>query len=121
MSTVDISPKMNLKSASLELTTEFISGEISLGQNIGGSQTFSDKLIRGYGNKVIGQSSQGLWAGAADFENAPFSVDMDGNVVASSLDLSAYLTKDGDEQVLGGSIILREGTTPVIFMGLLTT
>jgi hypothetical protein len=118
METVDISPKMSLKPANLELTTEFISGEISLGQNIGGSQTFSDKLLRGYGNKVIGQSSKGLWAGAADFENAPFSVDMAGNVIATSLDLTAYLTKDGTEQVLGGSIVINDGTNDIILIGL---
>lgn len=118
MSTVDLSPKMSLKPASHELMTEFVSGELSLAQNIGGSQSFSDKLIRGYGNKVIGQSSQGLWAGAADFEDAPFSVDMEGNVIATSLDLTAYLTKDGEEQVLGGSIVINDGTNDIVLIGL---
>lgn len=121
MTTVDISPKMDIKPASLELVTEYISGELALGQNIGGSQTFSDKLIRGYGNKVIGQSSLGLWAGAADFADAPFKVDMDGKVTATSFTATAYLSKDGTDQVLGGNIIIRNGTTPVIYIGILTT
>jgi hypothetical protein len=122
MKTIDLSSKTTLKPASLELMTEFTSGELALAQNVGGSQAYSDKLIRGYGDKVIGQSSQGFWAGAADFADAPFSVDMEGNVVASTLDLSSYVTKDGDEQIMGGSIVIRDDDdTPVIFIGILKT
>ena len=83
MKTIDLSPQMTLKPASVELTTTFISGELPLGQTVGGAQTFSDSLIRGYGNKVFGQNSKGIWAGAADFKNAPFSVDMEGNMTAT--------------------------------------
>lgn len=78
MKTVDISPQMSLKPASQELITEYISGDLPLGQNIGGLQAFSNKFIRGYGNKVFGSDEQGIWLGAADFTDAPFSVDMQG-------------------------------------------
>lgn len=45
----------------------------------------------GFGTQVLRIDRQGLWLGAADFATAPFSVDMAGNMVATSLDLSAYL------------------------------
>lgn len=118
MTTEDLSPKMDIKPASLELVTDYISGELALGQNIGGSQAFSDKLIRGYGDNVFGQSSKGIWAGAADFEDAPFSVDMGGNIVANTLNLSAYLSKAGTGQVLSGSIKINDGTNDIILIGL---
>ncbi len=118
MSTIDLSPKMNLKPASLELMTDFVSGELALAQNIGGSQAFSDKIIRGYGNKIFGQSSLGIWLGSADFADAPFSVDMEGNIVASKLNLNSYLSKDGTEQVLGGSIVINDGSNDIVLIGL---
>lgn len=45
----------------------------------------------GFGSKVLRIDRDGLWLGAEDFASAPFSVDMDGNVTALSLDLSGYL------------------------------
>lgn len=45
----------------------------------------------GFGSQVLRIDRQGLWLGAADFATAPFSVDMAGNMVATSLDLSGYL------------------------------
>ena len=113
----DLSPKMSLSPAEVELTTAFVSGEFPLGQNIGGAQNFSDRVIRGYGDKVFGQSSQGIWLGAADFVDAPFRVDMEGNVIATSLDLSAYLTKDGTNQALGGSIVINDGVSNIVLLG----
>lgn len=54
-----------------------------------GSQFFRDvqELQVGYGSKVMRVDQQGLWLGAETFAAAPFSVDMDGNVVATSLSL----------------------------------
>lgn len=117
----DLTSKMTIKPASQELTTEYIAGDMALAQNVGGSQSFSDKLIRGYGNKVIGQSSQGLWAGAADFDDAPFKVNMDGAVTATSFTANAYLSKNGEEQVLGGSIVINDGTNDIVLIGLYPT
>lgn len=45
----------------------------------------------GYGSRVLRIDREGLWLGAERFADAPFSVDMDGNMVATSLDLSGYL------------------------------
>lgn len=45
----------------------------------------------GFGSQVLRVDRQGIWLGAADFASAPFSVDMAGNMVATSLDLSNYL------------------------------
>ena len=42
-------------------------------------------------NKVFRFDQQGLWLGAAQFEDAPFKVDMEGNLTASSVVLSGYL------------------------------
>lgn len=54
-----------------------------------GSQFFRDvqELQVGYGSKVMRVDQQGLWLGAETFAAAPFSVDMNGNVVATSLSL----------------------------------
>lgn len=41
----------------------------------------------GKGSKVMRVDQSGLWLGAETFADAPFSVDMDGNVVATSLSL----------------------------------
>jgi hypothetical protein len=45
----------------------------------------------GFGSQVLRIDRQGMWLGAADFASAPFSVDMAGNMIATSLDLSGYL------------------------------
>lgn len=45
----------------------------------------------GFGSKVLRIDQDGLWMGAKRFADAPFSVDMLGNMVATSLDLSGYL------------------------------
>lgn len=45
----------------------------------------------GFGSKVLRIDRNGIWLGAESFASAPFSVDMEGNMVATSLDLSGYL------------------------------
>lgn len=49
------------------------------------------QLQVGFGSRVFRVDRQGLWAGAERFADAPFSVDWNGNMVATSLDLSGYL------------------------------
>lgn len=63
-----------------------------------GSQYLTDvrSLQVGYGSKVLRVDDQGIWLGAATFASAPFSVDMDGNIVATSLTL-ASLSGDLDD------------------------
>jgi hypothetical protein len=45
----------------------------------------------GFGSKVLRVDRDGLWLGAETFASAPFSVDMDGNLIATSLNLSGFL------------------------------
>lgn len=53
---------------------------------------FGEDLLRevkelqvGYGSRVMRSDDSGLWLGAKTFATAPFSVDMDGNVIVKSL------------------------------------
>lgn len=45
----------------------------------------------GFGSKVFRADKRGIWLGAEEPQDAPFWVDMEGNMVALSLDLSGYL------------------------------
>lgn len=75
----------------------------------------------GTGAKCFKADSSGIWLGANKFADAPFSVDLDGNITASTLNLTNYISKTGTDQYLSGSIVIRDGTTPAIFIGILTT
>lgn len=63
------------------------------GKGVYGQELLSSvqSLQVGFGSKVLRVDQDGLWMGAEDFASAPFSVDMDGNMTADSLDLSGYL------------------------------
>lgn len=80
----DLTPKLKTKSAEAELSVQYQAGELPFGQNLGGTQMYSNVFKRGYGDAVFGSSGDGIWLGAADFGSAPFRVDMDGNLVSSS-------------------------------------
>lgn len=45
----------------------------------------------GFGSKVLRVDQDGLWLGSEKFANAPFKVDMEGNLTATSVTLSGYL------------------------------
>lgn len=56
-------------------------------EGVGGEQ-YIDKLKSfqiGEGSETMRGDRSGLWLGAAQFSDAPFSVDMNGNVIASSI------------------------------------
>lgn len=57
--------------------------------------TAVQSLQVGFGSKVLRIDRDGLWLGAEDFASAPFSVDMEGNMTALSLDLSGYIPVGG--------------------------
>ena len=105
------SPKFSLQSAESELLIP--AGTEMMGQRSGGVSMFSNVFKRGYGDAVFGSSELGIWLGAADFEDAPFSVDMAGNVVASSATLSAYISKAGTSQALTGDFNLDDGNVKI--------
>lgn len=50
-----------------------------------------ETLQVGYGSKVLRVDRDGIWLGAEKFADAPFSVDMEGNITATTLNLSGYL------------------------------
>lgn len=76
-----IKPTMSApKPAEQELVVPFVSGEVPLGQRMGGLSMFSSEFKRGSGNRVFGSSEKGIWLGAANFEDAPFRVSMDGSI-----------------------------------------
>lgn len=83
----DLSPKMRIPTSEQELIVP--PGTPMMGDKVGGVSAFSDAFKRGYGDQVFGSDRNGIWLGAADFENAPFSVDMDGNVNADSIKLAS--------------------------------
>ena len=87
----DLSPKFKIPSAEKEL--EILLNQERMGDRVGGLSLFSDSFKRGYGDAVFGSDSNGIWLGAADFSSAPFRVDMDGKVVASSIVLGSGYTK----------------------------
>lgn len=64
----------------------------------------------GFGDKSFKSDDQGIWLGANFFKDAPFKVDMLGNITASSLDLSSYISKTGTNEQVSGTIRLGTGT-----------
>lgn len=69
----------------------------------------------GNGSKVMRVDQSGVWLGAEVFDDAPFSVDMLGNVIATSASFSSYATttaallKAGTSQVLSGDFNIGTG------------
>lgn len=98
----DLSSKFKIPIAEKELA--LLVGQEAMAARRGGLSLFSDSFKRGHGDDVFGSDRNGIWLGAAEFVNAPFSVDMEGNIIATGLDLSAYLSKAGAAQTLSGDI-----------------
>jgi len=67
-------------------------------QGVGG-QAYLDNILAfqvGHGSTTMKSNQNGLWLGAKKSTDAPFYVDMDGNVVASSINLGgAYIPTGG--------------------------
>lgn len=104
MKTIDLTSRMTLQPASQELTVQYTSGDLALGQTVGGLQAFSDKFIRGYGNNVFGSDGNGIWLGNADFVGAPFKVEMDGTVTMAKAVITGY-TKNADVVTIIGNTV----------------
>jgi len=68
-----------------------------------------NSLQVGNGSQVLRVDESGLWLGGKKFVDAPFSVDMEGNVTATTLNLSAYLTKADTGQTLTGDVSVGAG------------
>ena len=64
--------------------------DIGVGIPAGTEYTQSGEMAIGQGSKVFRADQSGIWLGAEKFADAPFSVDMLGNLIASSATLSGY-------------------------------
>lgn len=78
----DLSAKMTMPTAEEELSLS--PNQELISQRAGGLSLFSNSFKRGYGDEIFGSDRNGIWLGAADFADAPFNVDMDGQLVAKS-------------------------------------
>lgn len=103
----NLSPKMNILSAEMELLAD--PSVLQMGESVGGMKMYSTSFKRGYGDDVFGLDERGMWMGAADFENAPFRVPMAGAVNIQNGDNSSSFTADG--------FIFYEAGVPVIVIG----
>lgn len=66
------------------------------GKVAGLSQLNSVQTLQvGTGAQAFHTDQQGQWQGATKFADAPFSVDMDGNMIASSLTATGYIAVGG--------------------------
>ncbi len=61
-----------------------------------GEQVIGAKEMQiGFGSTVFRADQSGIWLGGKDFASAPFSVDMEGNVTATSITLGGYIPTGG--------------------------
>jgi len=60
--------------------------------NIGGLKTGATSLTQGYGNDIFRISQEGIQLGGANFTDAPFTVDMQGNLKANAGTFGGSLT-----------------------------
>jgi hypothetical protein len=72
-----------------------------------GAQFFSNvkQLGVGFGSKVFRVDRDGMWAGAEDFASAPWKVDWDGNMTATSITISGYVPTGGSLADIGAGNI----------------
>jgi len=84
------------------LAANLLAGTITTPLNLGGKQTSGIGIVLdGNGRKIVTYdgitpavtvSSEGIFAGATTFAAAPFSVDLDGNVVANQATIAGTIT-----------------------------
>lgn len=96
----------------LEGADGVFSGTIQGGQFVGGSITI------GSGNNVFRADTQGIWAGNANFNSAPFRVDMYGAMTATNANITGTIT---GSTIVGGFINGTEISGGVITGSLIQT
>jgi hypothetical protein len=82
------------------------------GTSRNGGQYFTNvkQLQVGYGSSVFRIDRDGMWAGAEKYADAPWKVDWNGNMVASSIVLSGYIPTGGAAgDVNSGSVTISGG------------
>ncbi len=94
----DLTSKFTIKSAEQELMLD--PGVMPMGYSVGGISAFNSSFKRGYGVNTFGIDERGLWLGAADFEDAPFKVNMQGQMIFTAQD-------EDDNQLVIDAVNLR--------------
>jgi hypothetical protein len=77
----------------VDVSNQIFQVETPLGQ---GNTNFNSVGI-GTGSKVFRADSSGIWLGASEYANAPFRVDMNGNVTMTSASIGGYVQKIGGD------------------------
>lgn len=80
-----------------------------------GADTLSNiqSMAIGMGSKAFHGDSSGIWLGGVKFEDARFSVDMDGNIIISSATTGAKITISS----INKNIIVNDGTNDRVLIG----
>lgn len=123
----DITPKLNLPSSAevpggIANSSSSSDMSISMGtmvspkksDTVGGMQVGATTLTQGSGNDVFIISTLGIHLGNANFEDAPFSVDMQGNMNATSGHFSGDITGSTGTfsgTITGGSLNIPDTTS----------
>lgn len=68
-----------------------------------------DQIEVGVGSETFKVDQSGMWLGATQFADAPFSVDMNGNVIASSLTATGYIEVGGAAGDVNGNVTKIQG------------
>lgn len=95
----------DVKRVPLPFETGQVKGQANL-SNLGA-------LNIGHGAQGFRADQSGIWLGAEKFADAPFSVDMAGNLIASSATFGQYISKTGTSQVLSGDFTLNDNNVKV--------
>ena len=77
--------------------------DVDLVPLLGGSRIGASETIRGAGNKILKIGEKGIWLGNANFEDAPFKVDMNGIIEAKRLTLKNFINDDDPSIVYTGT------------------
>lgn len=85
------------------------------GQRVGGIKAGGGLIQRGAGNETFKASELGIHLGAANFSQAPFSVDMEGNLVATSV--NRVITVNSSSEIQPAMDSLEDGGTVVLLNG----
>ncbi len=67
----------------------------------------------GVGNRAFKSDESGIWLGAHKWADAPFRVNMQGDMVASSATFGQYLSKAGTSQTLTGDFNLNDARVKI--------
>ena len=78
---INLNPKYNLIAA----RDKIVVTEVGLGERVGGMSSTASSFSKGGGDEIFKVTSKGIHLGAAEFEDAPFSVDMAGNLTGTGL------------------------------------